>query len=83
MAPTYSYGQEMVSVFFAIKVQAIPLSMIPNLCRGHPSTGIPFNFTYACRLLVTFRGRMFPITFHVQLIYHYGYRFSNFNGYSS
>ena len=45
-----------------------------------PSTGIPFKFTYACRLLVIFRGRMFPITLHVQLLYHYGYRFY---GYSS
>ena len=24
---------------------------------------------------------MFPITLHVQLLYHYGYRFSNFNGF--
>ena len=41
---------------------AISFSMIPNLYRGHPSTSIRFKFTYACRLLVTFRGHMFPIT---------------------
>ena len=68
---------------FDANVQAISLSMIPNLCRGHPSTSIPFNITYACRLFVTVRGRMFPITLHVQLLHHYGYYFSNFIGYSS
>ena len=41
--------------------------MIPNLYRGYPSTSIPFKFTYAYRLLVTFKGCMFPITLHVQL----------------
>ena len=25
---------------------------------------------------------MFPITLHIQLLYHYDYHFSNFNGYS-
>ena len=40
--------------------------MIPNLYRGHPSTSIPFKFTYACRLLVTFRGRIFPVSLHAQ-----------------
>ena len=51
-------------------VQAIYLSMIPNLYRGHQSDSIPFKFTYACRL--TFRGHIFPISLHVQLLYHYG-----------
>ena len=46
---------------------AISLSTIPNLHRGHPFTSIPFKLTYTCRLLVTFIGRMFPITLHVQL----------------
>ena len=68
---------------FDANVQAIYLPIIPNLYRGHPSTSTPFNFTYACRLLVTFRGRMFSITLHVQLLYHYGYRFGNINGYIS
>ena len=54
---------------FDANVQAIALSMIPNLYRDHPSTGIPFNFTYACRLLVTFKGGMLAITLHVQLFY--------------
>ena len=56
---------------FDANVQAISLSMIPKLYRGHSSAGIPFIFTYVCRLLVTFRGRMFPITLHVQLLYHF------------
>ena len=34
---------------FDAKVQAISLSMMPNLYIGHPSTSIPFKFTYACR----------------------------------
>ena len=67
---------------FDVNVQAISLSMIPNLYRGQPSTIIPFKFTYAYRLLVTFRGCMFLITLHVQILYHYGYHFSNSNIYS-
>ena len=38
---------------FDANVQAVSLSVIPNLYKGHPSTSIPFKFTYASRLLVT------------------------------
>ena len=54
------------------------LSMVLNLYRGHPSTSIPFKFTYPCRLLVTHRTSMFHVTVH-----HYGYHFIICNGYSS
>ena len=43
-----------------------------DLYRGHPSTSIPFKFTYPCWLLVLF----IPL-------WTYGYHFINFNGYSS
>ena len=68
---------------FDANVQAISLSMIPNLYRDHRSTSIPFKCRYTCRLLVAFRGRMFPTTLRVQLLSHYGYHFSSFNSYSS
>ena len=64
-------------------VQSISLSIIPNFYRDHPSSNIPFKCTYTCGLLVTFRGHIFPITLHVQLLSHYGYHFSSFNSYSS
>ena len=48
---------------FDANVQVMSLFMIPNLYRGHPSTSIPFKFTYACRLLVTFRGSCFLLLF--------------------
>ena len=38
---------------FDANVQPMSLSMIFNLYSGHPSTSIPFKFTYVCRLLVT------------------------------
>ena len=43
-----SFPQDSKSCFDA-NVQAIFLSMIPNLYRGHPSTSMPFKFTYPCR----------------------------------
>ena len=68
---------------FDANVQAISLSGIPKIYSSHPTTSIPFKFTYACRLLVTTRGFMFPISLHVQLLHCYGYHSSNCNGYFS
>ena len=48
---------------FDANVQAISLSMIPNLYRGHTCTSIPFNFTHASRLLVILRGLIFPLLY--------------------
>ena len=39
------------------------LSLMPNLYRGHLSTGIPFKFTYVCMILVAFRGCMFLLLY--------------------
>ena len=61
---------------FVANAQAISLSIIPNFYRDHPSSNIPFKCTYTCSLLVTFRGRIFPITLHVQLLSHYDYHFN-------
>ena len=48
-----SFPQVLLSQSFDANVQAISLSMIPDLYRGQPSTSIPIKFTYACRLSVT------------------------------
>ena len=40
---------KVITTSFDPNVEAISLSMIPNLYIGHPFTSIQFSFTYSCR----------------------------------
>ena len=48
-----SFPQVFILSSFDANMQVISLYMIPSLYRDHPSTSIPFKFTYVSILLVT------------------------------